>query len=163
MLYLLAPASHLKWTDVFGQSLIDSARSEGIDLGTVDWWKVAERPATVNDVRVALRYGVASEAGIVLDAGNVALVHRPGELRATFAEAAASRRSLEPLFAKVDKWAGEGAEESRRSTDDGVERALQNALIQADAEALEVFTAVEPVPALVEHWARLGGITPNPI
>ena len=130
MLYLLAPTAPLKWTHLFGQSMIDTARSEGVDLGTIEWWKVAEQPATVDDVRVALRYGVASEAGIVLDAGNIALVHRPRELRATFAESAASRRSLDPLFAKVDRWIGEGAEESRRSTDKGVERALQNALMR---------------------------------
>ena len=163
MLYLVLPSGKLQWTDILGQSVLDSAQEQGKDLGVLDWWKDAERTATPLDIRVALRYGIASQKGIVVYAGNVVVARRPDELRATFAESAASRAALEPQLARLDPLMGEGATVSRHALDARVDESLANSLHDAEEDASAVLTGQDPEARLVDHWGALGGFLPDPL
>ena len=162
MLYLVLPNGTLQWTDLLGQSLIDSARAEGTDLGDIDWWKDADRIATADDLRVALRYGLASRVGIVVDAGNVVQVRRPVEMRTQFAQTAQNRVELEPQLAQLDRVFGAGAAEHRKELDERVNESLANAVREAEEDAAATL-AVSVDESLVAHWVSLRGLVPDPL
>ncbi|HEY4269065.1 MAG TPA: hypothetical protein VGM94_12825 [Galbitalea sp.] len=167
MLYLVMPTRQMYWTDLLGQDVLDYAALYGKDLGEVDWWKPAERSANDDDVRVALRYGIASTAGIVVDAGHMAVVHRPDSMRQTFRETAAIRAKAAPQTEAVERFIDDhispGWYESARALDIRVEQSLTRSLAEAEKDAREEISGSAPVDALVDHWKALRGSIPEPI
>ncbi len=165
MLYLVQPDRQLKWTPHLGQDVLNLTDAEGKDLGLFDWWEPAELPADEDVVRVALRYGIPSSVGIVLDARHVMAVRRPNELRTTFREADQNKAKTASAIASVEKliedaspgWIAEG-----RRLDEQVQRSLDNALAEADAGAAEEIAGKTPRPELIAHWTSLSGRVPSP-
>jgi len=153
----------MEWVDYFDQSFIDEAVARGHDIGVLeDWWKPAESRAESAVLRVALRHGTASAAGIVIPGIHVAQVRRPGELAALAAESERVKRDGAATFAAVDEyieaqspgWIAYGKELDERVRE-SMERTRQEALAEAQKE-LDA-----PVKDdLVEHWKRLGGPVP---
>lgn len=167
MLYLVMPSRHLKWTANIGQNVLDLAEVKGKDIGLLDWWAEADTAAEDAVVRVALRYGIASSLGIVVDAGHVALVRRPNQMRATFREADVTRAEVAPQIAPIDQfveknlapgWIQAGVELDAR-----VKESMDRSLAEADEAAEREFARQEPKTELMAHWTELGGSLPHPV
>lgn len=163
----MKPSGQLSWTGDVNQTLLDLARAHGKDLGPADWWEAASRPANADDVRVALRYGLAATGGIVVDARHVVPMQRPAELRALAADNAirtAKYREL-PQVKMVEEYLehlGPGHNERSREIDRGVAESLEASIEEADEEAADELAA--PVSDdLVQHWQLVGGIVPDPL
>ncbi|MEA5362135.1 hypothetical protein VA596_21550 [Amycolatopsis sp., V23-08] len=116
-----------------------------------DWerlsWLPAETRAFSNDLlRIAVRYGVRSGLGIVLDARHTVDLGRADELRCDLIAAAHARP-------------GAGA---RVAVEDDV-RARERTEVAARAaeQDLAELLAVPVQPHLVAHWHRLGGHYPG--
>ncbi|TFC92054.1 MULTISPECIES: hypothetical protein [Cryobacterium] len=167
MLYLVMPNRRMKWTANVGQNVLDLAGTNGKDLGLLDWWEDADSSADDKVVRVALRYGIASSVGVILDAGHVVQVRRPSEMRELFRESEAVRTKASPQMEAVDQfieenmspgWIQAGVELNERVAE-SMKQSLAEAMADADAE----ISAREPIDALVAHWVSLGGAVPDPL
>jgi len=168
MLYFVKPFGGLEWAVPFGQELIETARDEGADLGLVrDWWQEAERPASTDDVRAALRYGIEASGGIVVAAIHVITIHDPIKFRALIAEPEAQFAAYRahPQVKAVDEWieqSSPGWIENGREIDKGVAESMRETLAEREAEAEEELSA--PLkPELVSHWKSIGGVLPDPL
>lgn len=165
MLYLVQPDRRLQWTANVGQEVLDLAAQSGKDLAQLDWWEDASSRADDDVVRVALRYGQACSAGIIVDGRHVVVVRHPSELRRTFAEAAANRAEIAPAIEEADRFIETqipGWVQSGRDLDDRVEESLSQSVREADRDAMEELSRQAPKEELVAHWARLGGAMPDP-
>jgi hypothetical protein len=163
MLYLLRPNAPLTWNDDLPtRALLDLAKSEGIDLGKMDW-KPSDREVTLDLIRLALRHGIACSTGIAVQAIVFEQEKRPRELRAIHAEAVAARAKaytpdLEAFFEAITPGWGENDRELNERVDTSVEASVRD----AEAVRAKLFDA-EPVGPLVEHWRSLGGFDPGSI
>lgn len=169
MLYLVSPLGGLQWTGDVGQVVVAQARSERIDLGLRnEWWATAERASDDDDVRVALRYGVAATGGIVVAGEHIAAVRRPRELRELIARSAARIAVLResPEMRGVDAWKermAPGSRESSRRLDEDVAAAHAESIDEAQADADRALT-LAPDPELLSHWRGLpGAYDPSPL
>lgn len=163
MLYLIHPNGTMEWVDYFRQDFIDEAVSRGTDIGVLEnWWKPAESGAEDVVLRVALRHGTASAAGIIIPGIHVAQVRRPGELAALAVESARVHGEAAPTMRAVDEfveaqvpgWIAYGEELDAR-VQESMERTREEALREAQEE-LDVPVKDE----LVAHWKSLGGRVP---
>jgi hypothetical protein len=154
MLYRLRPPDRLTWCDVPGYAV---CRPD--DQPPPDWerlsWVPAESRAFSNDLlRIAVRHGVRSGGGIVLDARHTEDLGRADELRCDRIAAAQSR--AEPRGGAGGRLVvGSDA----RLEDQEWER-TEEAARRAEADLAEIL-AVPVQPHLVEHWRRLGGHYPD--
>ncbi|WP_328613643.1 hypothetical protein OHS18_34800 [Amycolatopsis sp. NBC_00355] len=145
MLYRLRPPGRLTWCDVPGYAI---CRAD--DQPPPDWerlsWVPAETRAFSNDLlRIAVRYGVRSGLGIVVDARHTVDLGRADELRCDLIAAAHARTGAR-VAVEGDVRAWERTEAAARVAEQDL------------AELLAV-----PVQAhLVEHWHRLGGHLTRP-
>ncbi|NLP82626.1 hypothetical protein HF576_02070 [Microbacterium sp. CFH 90308] len=168
MLYFVKPFGQLSWTENVDQTLIDLARAHNKDLAQVsEWWKPSERAANDDDVRVALRYGIAATGGIVVDAGHVVTVQRPGSLRVLAAENSVrtAAYNASPQVKMVDEYLEQmmpGWKAQGRTTDAGVEASLRDSIREAERDAAQEL-AGEVKPELTSHWQLLGGSLPVPL
>ena len=164
MLYLVMPDGGLKWTSNIGQSVVDFADENGRDLGLFDWWTDADERSDVDTVRVALRYGIASSVGIVVDAGPVVTVRRPRDMRKTFRESEAVFAASAPQMKAIDQFIednlAEGWIKNSEDIDRRVKDSLTRSLDEADRDAFEVLL-IESKPVLESHWVALGGVMPE--
>jgi hypothetical protein len=154
MLYRLRPPSRLTWCAVPGYAV---CRAD--DQPPPDWerlsWLPAETRAFSNDLlRIAVRHGVRSGGGIVLDARHAEDLGRADELRCDRIAAAQARAELR---------SGAGGQLvgvlGTRWEDQEWER-TEEAARKAEADLAEILAA--PVqPHLVAHWCRLGGHYPD--
>ncbi|MCR2816873.1 hypothetical protein [Microbacterium jiangjiandongii] len=167
MLYFVKPFGQLTWTANADQTVLDLARTQGEDLGLMtDWWENAERPSNDDDVRVALRYGLAATGGIVVDDRHVVTAQLRSTLRALAAEDGVRTAEFDttPQVMRVNYYLEQmipGWKE-RGLTDDGVAESLKHALRESEEEAAEQL-AVPVQPELLRHWERAGGVIPQPV
>ncbi|WP_127818245.1 hypothetical protein [Microbacterium sp. CPCC 204701] len=168
MLYFVKPFGQLSWTANVDQTVLDFARAHGKDLAQLtDWWEPSDRSANEDDVRVALRYGIAATGGIILDGIHVYTVQRPGTLRILADENAVrtAAYNASPQVKMVDEYLEQmmpGWREQGRKTDAGVAESLKRSVQEAEADAAKELAA--PVQdELVSHWAKLGGALPDPL
>jgi hypothetical protein len=157
MLYRLRPPADLTCCAVPGDT-IQLARA---DLEKLPWTPVEERAFSDDLLRIAVRHGVPSRAGIVLDVRHTLDLGRADDLRrnrlvldqaqAELRESA-SMRLIEQLYPGSFALGGRLDEQARET----IERVAR----KAEEDLAEVLAA--PVrPALVEHWRRLGGRYPD--
>lgn len=151
MLYRLRPPARLTWCDVPGYAV---CRVD--DQPAPDWerlsWLPAETRAFSNDLlRIAVRYGVRSGGGIVVDARHAEDLGRADELRCERIAAALARAephrgaSVGVLDARLEEQEWDRTEEAAR---------------KAEADLAEIL-AVPAQIDLVAHWLRLGGRYPD--
>lgn len=159
MMYLVTP-TQLLWTSL-SHIKLEELVEMGANLEAIQDWTPAERPLTHTDVRVALRYGIPVQRGIVVDAIWIIDQQRAKELREANARAKKARQH--PTIRKADKMMEEGSpgwiaqgEELDRRIDEQSERSAREAEEKARRQ-LEV-----PLkPELVDHWESLGGAVPE--
>jgi len=150
MLYRLRPPARLTWCDVPGYAV---CRPD--DQPQPDWerlsWVPAETRAFSNDLlRIAVRCGVRSGGGIVLDARHTEDLGRADELRCDRIAAAQAR--AEQLV---------GALGSNARWEDLEWERTEEAARKAEADLAEIL-ALPVQPHLVDHWHRLGGHLTRP-
>jgi hypothetical protein len=165
MLYLMKPGPQMQWSDMPGRAA-ELAAATSTDLSEVDWWKPADRSYGDQELRVALRYGVAVKAGLIVDAGGVSVVRHADEIRAAHRASWEARADAEPTYQVADRIReamGEvNAEQNRRDLDARVDASTAAAIADAEVSAFELLQE-PPKEDLIEHWRRLGGTVPEPI
>jgi hypothetical protein len=157
MRYRLQPPATVTWCAAPGGTI----RSGPADLDGLPWAPAEEHGFTDDLLRIAVRHGVPSRTGIVLDVRHTLDLGRAGELRrnqAVLDQAraelgeSASMQVVEQLYPGSFAWGARLDEQARQT----IERAAR----KAEADLAEVLAA--PVrPELVEHWRRLGGSYPD--
>lgn len=167
MLYLVSPDG-LQWTANVGQELVDFARDQQKDLGIIDsWWQPAETRLNEDHVRAALRWGLASQRGIVVAVRYVVGLQRPHELAQLVAEnrprMKAYRESAQVRMVD-DYLEGQmpGWKEHGKQLDADVERSMDRSLEEAVKDAERELKRTQVNPDLRSHWLSLGGTLPNP-
>lgn len=166
MLYLVSPHRAMKWIDFPGSIVLDLAKQLGVDLGSLEWRDDVDWVADDDVVRVALRYGVPTGQGVVVNAGHVVQVRRPGELRDLFAGSIGVMAGLKKQLRGSDTLMEAmipGWKESSERLDREVEASLVESLREADVDAANEISKREPNESVVAHWRSLGGVLPDPL
>lgn len=159
MLYLVEPSGRTQWCDIPARTVLEVVRERGADLTRLEWLR-ADRVAGPNDVRVALRHGVAVPGGIVVDGGLLVEQDRSSDIRAAHRQAAASRASISEQHNAMMERLMPGWIEYGRKIDRGVDESMERSAVEADEDAA-TYLGGEPDPALVEHWRSIGGRLPS--
>ncbi len=81
MLYRLRPPADLTWSDVPSGEALRLAAEHRVDLDRLEWRPTESRAYSKDLLRIALRYGVTSGTGIVLDAAYTTDLGRADEIR----------------------------------------------------------------------------------
>ena len=164
MLYRVEPNTNVTWAD-YPLSLIDQLEREGhvIDLDRLDWQESEQPYALI--LKLALRYGKPTRAGIVVEARYVSKVTRPALLRKTYGDLVAHRESegykraeahanaaVEIMFGKGVEWERYG-----RELDAQLDESHRQSVSEADEDARQVLS--QPCDeTLMEHWRAIGGV-----
>ncbi|UOZ05100.1 MULTISPECIES: hypothetical protein [unclassified Amycolatopsis] len=156
MLYRLSPPGTVSWCAAPG----DAVSRAPAELDALPW-APAERAFGADLLRIAVRHGVASPAGLVLDARHTVDLGRADGLRSdqlAIDDAQAGLR--ESVAMRLIEQAYPGSGELAAQLDEKLRKAAENTAREAEAQLAEVLAA--PVrPALAEHWRRLGGRYPD--
>jgi hypothetical protein len=157
MLYRLRPPGRLTWCDVPGYAVCRADDQPQPDWERLSWVPAETRAFSTDLLRIAVRYGVRSGSGIVLDARHAEDLGRADELRCDLIAAAQAR---------VELRSGAGGPvvgvrgPDTRWEDLEWER-TEEAARKAEADLAEILAV--PVQAhLVDHWHRLGGDLTRP-
>ncbi|WP_329052341.1 hypothetical protein OG738_07380 [Amycolatopsis sp. NBC_01488] len=152
MLYRLRPPARLTWCDVPGYPVYQVDDQPPPDWERLSWLPAGPRAFSNDLLRIAVRYGVRSGGGIVVDARHATDLGRADELRCdriaaaearTEARSGAGGQRVEVLGSEDREW--DSTEEAARAA-------------EADlAELLAVPVRID----LVAHWQRLGGRYPD--
>jgi hypothetical protein len=124
-------------------------------------WEPAERIADGNTIRLALRYGVPSRMGLVVDVGDlVPLDHRDQVVKA-HAEWIALRPDYRKQVEKLEPIMPGGLAHHDH-LDVEVDTSVRETINRAHADFLQAIES--PADAsLVRHWQSLGGSVPEPL
>jgi len=142
MLYRLRPPANVTWCDAV--SLTQA------DLDELPWAPATERLFGADLLRIALRHGVASPAGLVLDARHTVALGRADD-QVAIDEAQAALRESDALRVIEQTYPG---------TSELADR-LDEKLRERVAAHLGDVLAAPVRPELAEHWRRLGGRCPD--
>lgn len=153
MLYLLIPPATLLWCSMPGSMI--KAVDTGVDWTRLDW-EASERPFTSDLLAIALRNGVATSNGIIVDGTQIADVGRVDELRRVRRQSDAAHAQVreshgELLEGLMPGWAVRDDELER-----GAHRSIETAIRETNA-SLATALAAPLNPDLVGHWHSLGG------
>lgn len=160
MLYRLRPHAPLEWSDFPGFSAFRTAIEHSADFDRLDWLRTEERVFSADLLRIALRYGVATRTGLVLEAEHTVDLGRSDTLRVSqqqIDEAQADIRAAhgELMESLIPGWGSYG-----EVLDQRVRESTEHVAQEADAELAEILEA--PIKAaLAGHWHRLGGDLPD--
>lgn len=160
MLYRLRPPATLDWCDLPGSMAIKAAADHDRDLDVLDWLPTEQIMFSTDLLRIALRYGVATQTGIALDAVDAADLGHAEEIRATGMAAAESQKELRADQGELMERLMPGWTRTSEELDARVWESGERAAREAEEHLAETLAA--PVkPDLTAHWARLGGTVPN--
>jgi len=160
MLYRLVPPTTVTWCDVSHRTIDLVQEHPEADLERLEWLP-AEKPLSDDFLRLAVRHGAATTAGLVVAAIHLTELGRAEELRQLQAQgdraqaelrATSAMQQLDRLFPGTIQ-TGVELDEKIRDTTERVARESEQDL----AEDL----AVPPKQELIEHWRRLGGRYPD--
>jgi hypothetical protein len=154
MLYRLRPPARLTWCDVPGYAVCRPDDQPPPDWERLSWVPAESRAFSHDLLRIAVRHGVRSGGGIVLDARHTEDLGRADELRCDRIAAAQAR--AEPRSGA----GGRLVVGSDASLEDQEWERTEEAARRAEADLAEIL-AVPVQPHLVEHWRRLGGHYPD--
>lgn len=162
MLYRLHPPTNVTWCAVPARTTLDLvALHPGSDLDRLHWELAESRAFSADLLRIALRHGVATATGIVLDAGYTVDLGRADELRVgqqaiDEAQSAVRDGSADALMEQLlPGWSASGQE-----LDGRVRESTENAIREAQDDLAKVLGAPER-PGLVKHWTTPGGQLPS--
>ncbi|WP_406635107.1 hypothetical protein [Amycolatopsis sp. WGS_07] len=162
MLYRICPPAAVTWCDIPGGRTLDLVRERPeADLENLPWLPAEARGFSNDLLRIAVRHGVPTRAGIVLDVVHTLDLGRADELRSSQIRlddaqaklrASTSMQMIERMFP--------GSIGSGERLDEDVRKATEKVAREAEQDLAEVLAA--PVqPDLVAHWRRLGGHYPD--
>ncbi|WP_372659864.1 hypothetical protein [Amycolatopsis kentuckyensis] len=161
MLYRLRPPSNLTWCNLPGNTIELSRRHPEADFDRLPWAPTEARVFSEDLLRIAVRHGVSSNSGLVVDVRYTLDLGRADELRSgqlALDEAQANLRTsasmqmIEQMFP--------GHIESGVQLDEEVRASTEKIAREAEEDLADVLAA--PVrQQLVEHWQRLGGHYPD--
>lgn len=161
MLYRLTPPAGLEWTDFpAGTKAFETAVEHGADFDRLEWQRTEQRVFSMDMLRIALRLGVPSGAGIVLSAMHTVVLGRADQLRLgqqqmDELQAQTRQQSGALMESLIPGWAASGEEVDAR-----VRASTENVAREAEADLAQVLAA--PVNrTLADHWMRLGGQLPD--
>lgn len=161
MLYRLCPPAHLTWCDMPGRAFELLHKQPEADLDRLPWTPAESRVFSDDLLRIAVRHGVASRFGIVLDVRHTVDLGRADELRAGqigLDEAMSKLRASQSM--QLLRLTFPESHASDRVIDEGIRRSTEKVAQEAEEDLAEVLE--HPVQhALVEHWTRLGGRYPD--
>jgi hypothetical protein len=157
MLYRLHPPAAVTRCAAPG----DTIRLGPADLDGLPWAPAEEHGFTDDLLRIAVRRGVPSGTGIVLDVRHTLDLGRAGELRRNLAALDRARAELgESASMQVVEQLYPGSFAWGAQLDDQARQTIEQVARKAEADLAGVLAA--PVrPELVEHWRRLGGHYPD--
>lgn len=138
MLYRLAPPTQVTWCSLPGRTTIEAAAEHGVDLARLPWEPTEARVFSSDLLRVALRHGVGSSTGIVLDAMHTVDLGRSDELhlgQVQIDEAQARLREVNGALMEhlMPGWAAHGEE-----LDSRVREGTEDEAREADEDLAEV-------------------------
>ncbi|MFJ2758797.1 hypothetical protein ACIO3S_24575 [Nocardioides sp. NPDC087217] len=161
MLYRLTPPGQLESADFpSGAKSFKTALEQGADFDRLEWQRAKDRVFSSDILRIALRHGVPSAAGIVLTPMHITDLGRADELKlvqqqADELHAQNRRQSGARNEARLPGWTKAGEQ-----LDDEVRATTERAVRESEARLAKVLAA--PVdPALADHWVQLGGQLPD--
>lgn len=155
MLYRLRPPHLLTWCDVPGYAVCRADDQPPPDWERLSWVPAETRAFSSDLLRIAVRYGVRSGGGIVLDARHTEDLGRADELRCDRIAAAHARAELRTGAGGQPA----GVLGSRAHPEEREWERTEEAARKAEADLAELL-AVPAQPHLVAHWCRLGGHYP---
>jgi hypothetical protein len=160
MLYRIRANQTTEWVSHFDKKIFGLFAEHG---GTVDdlEWKPSERIVDGDTIRLALRYGVRSQIGLVVDSGDLEPLDHRDQMMKSHAEGLARRPEHRKLAENIEPIMP-GRLVHQDHLDSEVDASVRETIGRAQAKFLR---AVEtPVDAtLVQHWQSLGGRIPEPL
>lgn len=160
MLYRLRAPRILEWCDV-PRLALEAAAKHDADLDELPWQPTERRVASDDMIRLALRYGFATNQGIALDAAQASSLGWADEIRRSqqgYDESQAKIRASATgqLMERImPGWATAGDE-----LDAEVRNSVEAAAQRADAQLAEDLAAPAE-SALEQHWSALHGHLPD--
>lgn len=157
MLYRLCPPGVLTWCAAPG----DAVSLAPAALDGLPWAPAEERTFGADLLRIAVRHGVPSPTGLVLDARHTVDLGRADGLRRDQVAVDDAQEKLRDTTAmRLIEQAYPGSGDLAARLDEKLRTAAENTARQAEEDLAEVLAA--PVrPELAEHWRRLGGRCPD--
>jgi hypothetical protein len=160
MLYRLTPPASVEWFALDGLRA-DELTKYDVDLDGLEWQVTTDRQFSQDLLRIALRHGMQSRRGLVVNAKHTVDLGRADQVRVNqqaideLQAQIRTSRSGEFLERRNPGWAKHGQE-----LGDRVRESSEWVAREANADLAEVLSA--PVdPALAAHWERLGGALPD--
>ena len=160
MLYLVKPDGATEWSDLPAAIVIEHARRGEVNLNQIPW-EPAERKADDITLRLALRNGIPSDRGIVVNAVDVANHDRAEKLAEGLASLKDSERALEAENQFMEQLMP-GWIDSGKKLEAEIDAGTQESITEAE-EGLARRLEQEVDPSLAEHWRSLGGYLPDPM
>jgi hypothetical protein len=160
MLYRLRPLATLEWSDVPGTPALEAAVRHSADLDRLDWQPAESRVFSKDLLGIALRHGVATSSGIVLDALHAVDLGRADEIRLSQQAVDESQGRLRASHGALMEHLMPGSNAIGKELADRVRETSDQAAREAEEDLIEVLAA--PVKTeLAQHWADLGGSLPD--
>lgn len=156
MLYRLRPPMVLEWSGFPGFDTFETAREHQLDFDRLDWKPTESLVFSQDVLRIAVRHGVTSSTGLILDAQHTIDLARADELRVLnmqmdTVQADQRAQAGSRMERVLPGWATAG-EQLDADVRKGTEREARKAT--ADLKATLATPARED---LTQHWTRLGG------
>ncbi|MGW0810772.1 hypothetical protein [Nonomuraea sp. NPDC002799] len=160
MLYRLRPIATLEWLDLPGPYALEAAAKHGADLDQLTWRPTESRTFSNDLLLIALRHGVATKSGILLDARHTVDLGHADEVRLGQQALDESQSQLHASHGKLMEKLMPGSTAINEDLADRIRVTSERAARDADEELAEVLAA--PIrPELAQHWADLGGVPPK--
>ncbi|NIH84699.1 hypothetical protein [Amycolatopsis granulosa] len=159
MLYRLRPAATLEWADIPARTTLDHAAEFNSDLDALTWAPAETRVFSNDLLRIAVRHGVATAAGIVLDAVHAVDLGRGDEVRVTQLALDEAKERLRETTGPLLERVMPGWTENDKALDDRHRESMESSIEEFEEDLAEVLAA--PVQEeLLDHWLQLGGRPP---
>jgi hypothetical protein len=160
MLYRLRPTATLEWSDLPGQTALEAADKHGADLDRLTWQPTESRVFSNDLLCIALRYGIATASGIVLDAIHAVDLGRADEIRLSQQTLDESESKLRASQGALIEHLMPGSNAVGEKLAGRVHMTSGQAAREADEDLAEILAAPTK-PELAQHWADLGGRLPG--
>jgi hypothetical protein len=160
MLYRLRPMTTLEWSDISGRDAMKASVEHDADLDRIDWQPTESRAFSNDLLRIALRHGIATSSGIVLDALHTVDLGRADEIRL-------GQQAVDEHWGRLQASQGELMERlmpGSSAIDEELSERVRGTSDQAAREANEDLAEVLAAPVkaeLMQHWSSLGGSLPD--